>query len=141
MVNADYFGVSTALNNAGNILAVGAHGDDMGGSARGAVYVLDMGRPVRILDVAQQMIRLAGLKPDKDIKIEIVGLRPGEKLHESLFCDHEKPVQTALSSVMEAVTGEENADVEPLVKAAVAQDNQAIMTLLSQLINDCEINA
>jgi O-antigen biosynthesis protein WbqV len=53
--------------------------------ANGSIYVLDMGKPVKILDLAHQMIRLAGLKPEEDIRVKITGLRPGEKLSEELF--------------------------------------------------------
>jgi FlaA1/EpsC-like NDP-sugar epimerase len=49
-------------------------------SDRGQIFVLDMGEPVRILDVAHQLIRLAGLMPDTDIAVKLVGVRPGEKL-------------------------------------------------------------
>lgn len=58
------------------------------------IFVLDMGQPVRILDLATQMIRLAGLKVDEDIKITFTGLRPGEKLFEELFHFSENAVQT-----------------------------------------------
>lgn len=54
----------------------------------GEVFVLDMGQPIKIFDLAEKMIKLAGLKPNEDIKIEIIGLRPGEKLKEELFIEN-----------------------------------------------------
>jgi FlaA1/EpsC-like NDP-sugar epimerase len=66
----------------------------------GEVYVLEMGNPVRILDLARDMIELSGLDPDRDIAIEIVGRRPGEKLHEELFNRYERPQPTPAEKIM-----------------------------------------
>jgi len=65
-----------------------------GGDARGKIFVLDMGEPVRIVDLARQMIRLAGMRPERDIAIVYTGLRAGEKLHEALFHAAEAPIPT-----------------------------------------------
>ena len=70
-------------------------------SASGKIYVLDMGQPVKIIDLARQMIRLAGLRPDVDVPIVITGLRPGERLHEDLFHDGESVLsETRLNGVL-----------------------------------------
>ncbi len=67
---------------------------------QGKIYVLDMGKPVKIVDLARQMIRLAGLRPDEDVKIAFTGLRPGEKLFEEIFHGAEAPVPTARDGVL-----------------------------------------
>jgi FlaA1/EpsC-like NDP-sugar epimerase len=59
-------------------------------SRGGEIFILDMGKPVRIYDLAEKMVRLSGYRPGEDIKIEITGLRPGEKLYEELLMDGEK---------------------------------------------------
>jgi FlaA1/EpsC-like NDP-sugar epimerase len=70
------------------------------GAAHGArVFVLDMGEPVRIVDLARAMIELSGLDPDRDIDVEIVGRRPGEKLGEQLFNSYERPRATAAEKI------------------------------------------
>jgi len=61
---------------------------------KGELFVLDMGKPVRIYDLARNMIKLSGLEPDVDIKIEEIGLRPGEKLYEELLIKTESLTKT-----------------------------------------------
>jgi FlaA1/EpsC-like NDP-sugar epimerase len=76
------------------------------------VFVLDMGEPVRILDLARAMIELSGLDADRDIEVEIVGRRPGEKLHEELFNGYERAMPTGAEKIMRA-------ERDPLAAAAV----------------------
>lgn len=77
----------------------------------GEIFVLDMGEPVRILDLAKDMIRLSGLREGEDIEVEITGLRPGEKLYEELYNDSEQHKPTSHEKIMTA-----NCDVQPLVR-------------------------
>jgi len=82
-------------------------------AARSAsVFVLDMGEPVRIVDLARAMIDLSGLDPDRDIDVEIVGRRPGEKLHEELFNSYERRRATSAEKILLA-------EREPLAVEAV----------------------
>jgi len=67
---------------------------------RGDVFVLDMGEPVRIIDLAMQMIRLSGKEPERDIDVQVVGARPGEKLHEELWGPGETAVATPHPKIM-----------------------------------------
>jgi O-antigen biosynthesis protein WbqV len=69
---------------------------------RGRIFVLDMGAPIKVIDIARRMIRMAGLEPDVDIKIEIIGLRPGEKLYEELFDSSEARLPSSLAGIFEA---------------------------------------
>ena len=69
---------------------------------RGAIFVLDMGKPVRIIDLARKMIRLAGLRPEVDVKIAVTGLRPGEKLYEELFHGREEVVPLSIPGLLVA---------------------------------------
>ena len=69
---------------------------------RGSIYVLDMGKPVRIVDLAYRLIAQYGLEPEVDVPIEFVGLRPGEKLYEELFDDCEEEVESRIGGIFEA---------------------------------------
>jgi FlaA1/EpsC-like NDP-sugar epimerase len=72
-------------------------------STGGEVFVLEMGDPVRIVELARNMIRLAGLEPEVDIGVEIVGRRPGEKIHEELFNPGERPQPTPAEKIVCAI--------------------------------------
>jgi O-antigen biosynthesis protein WbqV len=67
-----------------------------------SVYVLNMGQPVKIVDLAERMIRLAGLEPGRDIEIVFSGMRPGERLHEILFSDQETTVEIGMAGIVAA---------------------------------------
>jgi len=91
---------------------------DLGGGS-GEVFVLEMGEPVRIVELARNMIRLAGYEPDDEIAIEFVGVRPGEKIHEELFNADERSEPTSAERIVRAVRTE---PLEPdWVEATVAQ--------------------
>jgi FlaA1/EpsC-like NDP-sugar epimerase len=71
-------------------------------TSNGELFVLEMGDPVRIVDLAEAMIRLSGLEPGRDIAIDFVGARPGEKLHEDLFNAYERPQLTPVQKIVRA---------------------------------------
>jgi O-antigen biosynthesis protein WbqV len=105
----------------------------------GHVLVLDMGEPVKIMDLARQMIRLSGRKPDQDVKIDIVGLRDGEKLHERLFYAEEKLQPTLADGVMLAAPrAADQKMLEPifgeLERAAKRQDSVHAAAILGQIV-------
>ena len=76
----------------------------------GEVFLLDMGEPVKIIDLARNMIRLSGLEPDKDIHIKITGLRPGEKKYEELLTSEEGTNRTNHTKIFEAALDTVNRD-------------------------------
>ncbi len=80
----------------------------------GDLFVLDMGQPVKVLDLAKDVVRLAGRDPETQ-PIEFIGLRPGEKLHEELFYDTERVVPTSTPKVMRAISDEPPTDVRASV--------------------------
>lgn len=91
------------------VLEAGAMGNG------GEIYIFDMGKPVKIIDLANKMIRLAGFTPEKDIKIKIIGLRPGEKLYEELLNDASKTLPTHHEKIM--ISQEQHDDFENLFGA------------------------
>lgn len=87
------------------VLEAGAMGNG------GEIYIFDMGAPVKIIDLARKMIRLAGLIPEVDIKIQTIGLRPGEKLYEELMNDNTKTLPTHNNKIMIAKETSNNYDL------------------------------
>ena len=85
----------------------------------GDILVLEMGEPLKIIDVARQLIELSGLRPDADIEIRIIGLRPGEKLVEELKCAGEQFRPTAHPRVFRFVAGGETALPPDALRAQV----------------------
>lgn len=106
--------------------------------APAALYVLDMGTPMRIVDLARQMIQLAGKRPDRDIMISVTGLRPGEKLHEELFHQEEAPAPTSVEGVMIARPRAAHADLgmllDQLERAARAGRRTEVLALIRGMV-------
>jgi FlaA1/EpsC-like NDP-sugar epimerase len=105
----------------------------------GQIYVFDMGEPVKIVDLARRMIKLAGFVPDKDIKIEFVGLRPGEKLYEELLNDKEKTVPTDHEKITIATVRQYNFEeiveaIESMISKATEVDIDTTVKLMKKLV-------
>ena len=106
---------------------------------RGEVFILDMGQPVKIVDLAHDLIRLSGLIPGQDVEIRIIGRRPGEKMREEILSDHEAdgadkngsfytapPVSVELVHLL--------GKIERLRQAAAAADNARTVEMLQTLV-------
>ncbi|HJS85013.1 MAG TPA: nucleoside-diphosphate sugar epimerase/dehydratase [Acetobacteraceae bacterium] len=120
---------------------------DPAASARDAgIFVLDMGEPVKIVELARQMVRLAGLRPDQDVEIRFTGLRPGEKLYEELFHGKEPPAPTGHPGLLMATP--RTADpaivgraIEEIAAACRGGQARLALTLLGRLVPEFEHNA
>jgi CheY-like chemotaxis protein len=106
----------------------------------GEIFVLDMGAPVKLLDMARNLIRSAGLVPDKDIKISFVGLRPGEKLHEELVAADEKVEPTEAAKILN-IRPSGHIDQASLIdrilameKLAIAGKSEALLKMLCEIV-------
>ncbi len=103
------------------------------------IFIFDMGKPVKIADMARRMIKLAGLQPDKDIQIAYIGLRPGEKLYEELLYNKENATPTANPKIFRGISIERDyAKVEPalrrLVEVAHTDNKEETVALLKQIV-------
>ncbi len=115
------------------VLEAGAMGNG------GEIYIFDMGKPVKIIDLAKKMIKLAGFIPDKDIEIQIVGLRPGEKLYEELLNDTSKTLATHHEKIMIAEEIQDefetlHADIDELIEKANFFGNDDIVMQMKKIV-------
>jgi FlaA1/EpsC-like NDP-sugar epimerase len=115
------------------VLEAGAMGNG------GEIYIFDMGKPVKIYDLAEKMIKLAGFIPNVDIKIDIVGLRPGEKLYEELLNDNSKTISTHHEKIMIAQELEEeyevlHNDINELITGSIVYNNKAIVAQMKKIV-------
>jgi FlaA1/EpsC-like NDP-sugar epimerase len=110
-------------------------------SDQAEVFVLDMGQPIKIAEMARDLIRLSGFEPDVDIKIDYIGLRPGEKLYEELITEGEGIVRTSHVKIM-ALRGDVcnlmhlNAKIKKLTKFSAEQNTAKIKETLKEIVTD-----
>ncbi len=110
----------------------------------GEIFILDMGRPMRIVDLARDLIRLSGLEPDRDIPIQFIGLRPGEKLYEELITEGEGIVATEHEKILVLCGKSNNKDsldikINELLVAAGSYDVVAIKKKLQEIVPEYTI--
>jgi len=111
----------------------------------GEIFVLDMGEPVKIHFLAEQMIRLSGKEPGSDIEIKIVGLRPGEKLYEELFHHQEKLENTGHEKIFLARHREVDWDslysvIKEMEIACVDYDDVLLMDRIREIVPENRIS-
>ncbi len=111
----------------------------------GEIFIFDMGKSVKIIDLAKKMIKLSGLTLDKDISIAYTGLRPGEKLFEELLADHENTLPTHHQKIMIAKVKEYDfSSVSTAITELIAlfdqQNNQSIVSKMKELVPEFKSN-
>jgi len=111
-----------------------------------SVYVLNMGQPVKIVDLAERMIRLSGLQPGHDIEIAFTGMRPGERLHEILFANEEPAIEIGVAGVMAAKPNEPpmlslRKWIAALEQAIARDDRATIKAVLKDAVPEFGSNA
>src|SRR3990167_4434548 len=111
----------------------------------GEIFVLDMGEPIKIKDLAEQMIRLTGKKVDEDIKIIYTGLRPGEKLHEELFYANEAMTKTQHKKIYRAESVCFDSSfihgmISSLAQYCKAQDDGSVLSTLLEMVPEYQGN-
>jgi O-antigen biosynthesis protein WbqV len=129
----------TVREAVGLVLEASVVGSGAAAVPDGGIFVLDMGEPVKILDLAKQMIRLAGLRPEVDVAIRFTGLRPGEKLFEELFHGSEQPVPTGYEGLLMACPRVTDvrllaAAIREIEAAALAGDAAAGAKILARMV-------
>jgi len=122
------------------ILQAGALGNGGNGVE---IYVLDMGTPIKIIDMARDLIRFSGFVPDEEMKIEVVGLRPGEKLYEELMSEDEGIVPTSHDKIMVLRGADPNPEnfnnrVQDLLATAKTQDGGNLVRKLREIVHEYE---
>jgi FlaA1/EpsC-like NDP-sugar epimerase len=105
----------------------------------GEIYIFDMGKPVKIIDLARKMIQLAGYELDKEIEIKIIGLRPGEKLYEELLNDTSKTLLTHHEKIMIAEEVEEDynqiiMDIDQLIAISLCKEEVEIVQYMKKIV-------
>ena len=104
----------------------------------GEIFVFDMGKPMKIIDLAEKMIKLSGLRIDKDIKIKVTGLRPGEKMYEELLSNEENTIPTHHPKILIAKMRDTLPDVllkiNTLIDLYDKQDNDSIVKLMKDIV-------
>ncbi|TDG37728.1 polysaccharide biosynthesis protein [Pedobacter changchengzhani] len=111
----------------------------------GEIFIFDMGKSVKIVELAKKMIRLAGLEPNVDIKIEFSGLRPGEKLYEELLNDNENTMPThhekiMIGKVREYVFEEVETQIAQLINSAKNDNDRQVVVRMKKLVPEFKSN-